>query len=132
MAQNVVINEVTYANVPKVAIPKSGGGTAEFIDVSDATLDNGNKMLNGVTAYGSNGTKYTGSISSKSAQTYTPTTSDQTIASGQYLSGTQTIEGDANLVASNIAKNVSIFGVTGTLSSPVISQDSTTKVLSIS
>lgn len=132
MAQNVVINEVVYQNVPKVAIPKSTSGTAEFYDVSDATLDNANKMLSGVTAYGGNGTKYTGNISSKSAQTYTPNTSDQTIQSGQYLSGAQTIKGDANLVASNIAKNVSIFGVTGTLSSPVISQDSTTKVLSIS
>lgn len=132
MAQNVVINEITYSNVPRVAIPKSGGGTANFYDVSDATLDNANKMLSGVTAYGGNGTKYTGSINSKSAQTYTPNTSDQTIASGQYLSGAQTIKGDANLVASNIAKNVQIFGVTGTLSSPVISQDSTTKVLSIS
>lgn len=131
MAQNVVINEITYSNVPKVAIPKSGGGTAEFIDTSDATIDNGNKMLNGVTSYG-NGVKYTGSIQSKSAQTYTPTTSDQTISSGQYLSGAQTIKGDANLVQANIAKNVTIFGVTGTLSSPVISQDSSTKVLSIS
>lgn len=132
MAQSVVINEITYSNVPKIAIPKSGSGTAEFYDVSDATLDNANKMLSGVTAYGGNGTKYTGNISSKSAQTYTPTTSDQTIASGVYLSGNQTVKGDANLVASNIAKNVSIFGVEGTLSSPVISQDSTTKVLSIS
>lgn len=50
----------------------------------------------------------------KSAQTYTPTTSDQTIASGRYLTGTQTIKGDANLVAGNIKKDVSIFGVTGT------------------
>lgn len=132
MAQSVVINEITYSNVPKIQIPKSGSGTAEFYDVSDATLNNANKMLSGVTAYGGNGTKYTGSITSKSAQTYTPNTSDQTIASGQYLSGAQTIKGDANLVASNIAKNVQIFGVTGTLSSPVISQDSTTKVLSIS
>jgi len=131
MAQNVVINGVTYSNVPKVQIPKSGGGTAEFVDTSDATLDSGNKMLSGVTSY-ANGTKYTGSITSKSATTYTPTTSDQTIASGQYLSGTQTIKGDANLTASNIANGVTIFGVTGTLSAAVISQDGTTKVLSIS
>lgn len=131
MAQNVVINGVTYQNVPKVQIPKSGSGTAEFIDTTDATLDNGNKMLNNVTAY-ANGTKYTGSITSKSAQTYTPTTSDQTISSGQYLSGAQTIKGDANLVASNIANGVTIFNVTGSLSSATISQDSTTKVLSIS
>lgn len=131
MAQNVIINGVTYQNVPKVNIPKTGSGTAEFVDTADATLDNGNKMLNGVTAY-ANGTKYTGSIQSKSAQTYTPTTSDQTINAGQYLSGAQTIKGDANLTSSNIANGVTIFGVTGSLSSATITQDSTTKVLSIS
>ena len=131
MAQNVVINGVTYQNVPQVKIAKSGGGNASFDDTSDASLDNGNKMLNGVTAY-AGGVKYTGSISSKSAQTYTPTTSDQTINSGQYLSGTQTIKGDANLVAGTIASGVSIFGVSGSLTSATISQDSTTKVLSIS
>ena len=131
MAQNVVINGVTYQNVPSVQIPKSGGGTAEFNDTSDATLDNGNKMLSSYTAY-ANGTKYTGSISSKSAQTYTPTTSDQTINSGQYLSGAQTIKGDANLTAGNIRSGVSIFGVSGTLTAATISQDQSTKVLSIS
>ena len=131
MAQNVVINGVTYQNVPYTNIPKVGGGLAAFYDTEDATLDSGNKMLSGVTAY-ANGTKYTGSITSKSATTYTPTTSDQTIASGQYLSGTQTIKGDANLTASNIANGVTIFGVTGTLSAAVISQDGVTKVLSIS
>lgn len=49
----------------------------------------------------------------KSAQTYTPTTTNQTIQSGRWLTGAQTIKGDANLVASNIKKNVQIFGVTG-------------------
>lgn len=58
---------------------------------------------------------YVGSgVTKKSAATYTPGTSDQSIASGQYLSGTQTIKGDANLVAGNIKSGVSIFGVTGT------------------
>lgn len=131
MAQNVVINGVTYQNVPKVQIPKSGGGNAEFVDSADATLDTGDKMLSGATAY-ANGVKYTGTIASKDAQTYTPTTSDQTIASGQYLSGAQTIKGDANLQPSNIANGVTIFGVTGALSSANISQDGTTKVLTIS
>ena len=42
----------------------------------------------------------------KSAQTYTPTTTDQTIQSGRWLTGAQTIKGDANLVASNIKKDV--------------------------
>ena len=131
MAQNVVINGVTYNNVPSVEIPKSGSGTASFIDTTDASLNSGASMLDGITAYAS-GVKYTGSIQSKSAQTYTPTTSDQTIASGQYLSGAQTIKGDANLIAGNIRSGVSIFGVAGSSSSANISQDSTTKVLSIS
>ena len=131
MAQNVVINGVTYSNVPAVQIPKSGGGTAQFDDTGGATLDNGNKMLSGVTAYAA-GTLYTGSISSKSAQTYTPTTSDQTINAGQYLSGIQTILGDANLSSGNIKSGVSIFGVAGSLSSATISQDGVTKILSIS
>ncbi len=131
MAQNVVINGVTYSNVPKVNIPKSGTGTAEFVDTSDATLDNGSKMLSGNTAY-ANGVKYTGSIASKSAQTYTPTTSDQTIAAGQYLLGAQTVKGDANLQPQYIASGISIFGVSGSLSAATISQDGTTKVLTIS
>lgn len=50
----------------------------------------------------------------KAAQTYTPSTANQTIAAGRWLTGTQTIKGDANLVAGNIKKDVSIFGVTGT------------------
>ena len=52
----------------------------------------------------------------KAAATYTPTTSDQTITAGQYLTGDQTIKGDANLLAANIVQGVTIFGVTGTAS----------------
>lgn len=50
----------------------------------------------------------------QAAQTITPSTSDKTIAAGKYLTGTQTIKGDANLKAANIAEGVSIFGVVGT------------------
>ena len=62
MAQNVIINNVVYSTVPEVDIPKSGGGTAKFYDVSDSTLNNNSQLLNGVTAYGANGTKYTGNV----------------------------------------------------------------------
>lgn len=54
------------------------------------------------------------SIIKKAAQTYIPGTSDQTIASGQYLNGIQTISGDENLKEENIRENVTIFGKTGT------------------
>lgn len=132
MADNLIINGVTYGSVPEIDVPNDQGGTTKFFDVSDADLDNASKLRDGVIAYGAGGTKYTGSMSEKSAATYTPGTSDQTIAANQYLVGAQTIKGDANLLASNILKNVTIFGVTGSLALPSISQDSTTKVLTIS
>lgn len=74
----------------------------------------------------------TASVPTKAAATITPGTSDQTIAAGTYLTGAQTIAGDADLVAANIVAGKSIFGVNGSAQIPVISQDSTTKVLSIS
>ena len=66
-----------------------------------------------------------GTMASKAAATYYPTTSDQTISSGQYLSGNQVIKAvsQQNLVAGNIKKGVTvyvkngsgnIFAVTGT------------------
>ena len=52
-------------------------------------------------------------LTTQAAQTITPGTSNKTISSGLYLTGTQTINGDANLIAENIKKGVSIFGVAG-------------------
>ncbi len=75
-----------------------------------------NQMLKGYTAL-VKGNLVTGTIPSKGATTYTPGTQNQTIASGNYLSGVQTIKGDANLVAGNIAKGKSIFGITGSYTS---------------
>lgn len=85
------------------------GGT----DVSDTTATAAD-VRTGKYFYTSAGTKTQGTIADQAAQTITPGTTDQTIASGKYLTGTQTILGDANLVASNIASGVTIFGVSGT------------------
>ena len=53
------------------------------------------------------------SVIEEEAGIYTPTTSDHLIFAGTYFAKTQTIKGDANLVAGNIKSGVSIFGVTG-------------------
>ena len=133
MAQNVVIRGVTYSNLPAVDMPlASGTGDARFHDISDSSVSNANQIRNGVKVYGADGTPYTGNMTEKSAATYTPTTSDQTIAANQYLTGVQTVKGDANLVAANIRKNVTIFNVDGALDPPVVTQDPTTHVLRIS
>ena len=71
-------------------------------------------LLTGVTIR-SGGVTVAGGIPRKAAAAYTPGTSDQVLAAGQYLEGAQTIEGDANLAAGNILSGVSIFGVTGVL-----------------
>lgn len=140
---SVVINSVTYANCPEVDIPKSGGGTAKFYDASECDVVAGS-MLNGVRAIGANG-EVTGNIASKAAATYTPSNTAQTIAAQQYLSGAQTIEAVVctNLTAANIKSGVtvkvgtatdddSVASIQGSLTTPTVSQDSTSKILSIS
>lgn len=84
-------------------------------DTSDATA-NAWDILTPKTAYTASG-KVSGRIPSLGAQTINPGTSSKSIASGQYLSGPQTIQGDPNLTSSNIKKGVSIFGVQGALES---------------
>ena len=64
----------------------------------------------------------TSQLTTKAAETITPGTTDKTIAAGQYLTGAQTIKGDANLIAANIKKGVTIFGITGTFTGIVDSE----------
>lgn len=66
---------------------------------------------------GNSSVNLTASVTTKAAATITPGTSNQTIASGTYLTGTQTISGDADLIAANIKKGIQIFNVTGSYTS---------------
>ena len=111
---------VTIFNVTGSYNEATGGPTlqSKIVSPSESTQtvspDSGYNGLSKVTVNAISSTYVGSDVTKKSAATYTPKTTDQSIASGQYLSGTQTIKGDANLVAGNIKSGVNIFGVTGT------------------
>lgn len=134
MAQNVIINGVTYQNVPEVDIPKSGGGTAKFYDTAgaDATAAN---ILSGKKAFGPSG-EIEGSMADNGSTGGTISTKAGTvnIPAGYTSGGSVAISAaeQAKIIAANIKSGVTILGQAGSLALPSISQDSTTKVLSIS
>lgn len=92
------------------ALNFSGAGLSE---ADKAKLVPGN-LLDGVTIH-SGGVTVAGSIPRKAAAAYTPGTSDQVLAAGQYLEGDQIIRGDQNLMPGNIRSGINIFGVIGNL-----------------
>lgn len=134
MAQNLIINGVTYQSVPEVDIPKSGGGTAKFYDTADADVS-GADLLTGKTAFGASG-QVQGSMANNGATGGSISTKagTVTIPAGYTSGGTVAISAteQAKIVASNIKSGVTLLGVAGSLALPSISQDSTTKILSIS
>lgn len=72
-------------------------------------------LLAGKQLIDADGNVLTGTMPTQGAQTITPGTAAKTIAAGRYLTGVQTIQGDADLIAANIKSGVNIFGVTGIL-----------------
>ena len=97
----VTVNAMATATQATPSISISSGGLITASSTQSA-------------GYVAAGTKSaTKQLTVQAAQTITPSTSNKTIASGRYLTGTQTIKGDANLVAGNIKSGVSIFGVAG-------------------
>lgn len=166
MAQNVVINGVTYSSVPSVSIPKSGSGTATFYDTTGATATAAN-ILSGKTAFiGS------GSVSGQMANngstggTISTKAGSVSIPAGYTSGGSVTIDSteQGKIVSGNIKSGVTLLGVsgsasvvdtsdatasaatilsgatayvngskiTGQMTAATVSQDGTTKVLSIS
>ncbi|MBS6559229.1 MAG: hypothetical protein KH355_03015 [Clostridiales bacterium] len=112
-AANATLNAGGSYVIPQGYHNGSGKVTANSLASQTPATATAAQILSGQTAW-VNGNKITGNMPSKGAQTYTPNTVNQTIGAGQYLSGTQTIAGDANLVPGNIRKGKKIFGVTGT------------------
>lgn len=87
-------------STPTISVDSAGKITAKVEQAAAGYVEAGSKSA-------------TKQLTTKGAATITPGTSDQTIASGTYLTGAQTVKGDANLVAGNIKSGVSIFGVAG-------------------
>ena len=131
---SVIINSVTYQSVPEVDIPKNGGGTAKFYYTGDADAAAGD-ILSGKTAFGASG-EIEGSMANNGSTSGTISTKAGTVnipagyTSGGIVSISSTEQ--AKIIASNIKSGVTILGQAGSLALPTISQDSTTKVLSIS
>ena len=117
----------TSANDSFAQMATNIGNIETGYDTSQVTAT-ANTVRSGYKFVNSSGQLITGTIPSKGAQTYTPKTVSQTISSGQYLSGNQTIQGDGNLVASNIVEGKSIFGVSGKAKNIVVLNDVITGV----
>lgn len=132
MAQNVIINGVTYSNVPEVDIPKSGGGTAKFYDTAGATAGQGD-ILATKKAFGSSG-EMTGSMANNGSTSGTIGTKagTVTIPAGYTSGGTVSLTNVSDCIEGNILAGKSILGVAGSLTMPTITQNGTTKILSIS
>lgn len=166
MARNVIINGVTYNDVPQVNIPLSGGGgNATFYDTTGADAS-ASDVLSGKTFY-KDGLK-TGSMVNNGRQSGTISTKAQTVTINEgYHNGSGTVKISTTeqnkIITGNIKSGVSILGVsgkasvvdtadgtasarqiangrtayvngsklTGTLTAVTVSQDASTKVLTI-
>lgn len=167
MAKNVIINGVTYNEVPYVDIPQSGGGTASFYDTSDATGASADTLV-GKDVYGPDG-KQSGSMPENGDTSGTISTKNGTVTipAGHTSGGTVQLSNEAKaaIIAENIKAGATILGqagkstvidteiasggatagaivngysayvngvkVDGNATFPTVSQDSSTKVLTI-
>ena len=81
-ASDLADGKTAYVNGEKIV---GTGAASDGTDTSDATLTSGGQMLSGVTAY-SHGTKYTGTITTRSSSSVTASGATVTVPAGFYQS----------------------------------------------
>lgn len=137
---NTATNSLQYANI---MVPEGYYNGSTYVGIAPSSLASGmgitaNKIAQGQTiagvagtytsdgtatndlvypgkVYYSKGQRGVGSMPTQGGSTITPGTAAKTaVAANRYVTGNVTVAGDGNLVAENIKKNVTIFGVKGT------------------
>lgn len=94
-----------------------GGGGGSGVNASNTTAIPEN-VRSGKVFLLADGSESVGTMPEKAAAVLTPSsTEDGVIASGQYLTGAQTLPKDANFTEANIAKGKTMYGKTGTYTS---------------
>lgn len=107
--------DLVSANIKSGANIFGVPGSGTVVETSGGNLV-ASSVLSGYVGF-SGGAQVNGTMANNGAPTWTPGTTNQTLAAGYYSGGT--VAGDADLVAANILSGVTIFGVTGTASSGV-------------
>ncbi len=114
------LSEIYNALASLISADKVKTGTT-YLGVAGTLLPSGgtattSEVLSGRTYFGDSQTDWsfqTGTMPNIGQQLFTPNTNNQTISQG-YHDGTGYVEGDTDLIASNILADKNVFGVVGT------------------
>ena len=120
MAQNVTIAGASYPDVPSITVPKTDGGSAVFVDTSDADAA-ADDIASGKKAY-VNGELVTGTGTGGSGNLQTKTvTGNGTYTPDEGYDGFSQVEvAVSNLLAENIRRCASVGDVEGSYFQPEI------------
>lgn len=129
---------VTPSTAAQVVTPDGGYAGLSRVNVAAAKLQDKivEPSTGGQVVQADDGSLALGTVTVQGAplqsKTVTPGTEQQTVTpdTGFYGLGSVTVPGDGNLVPANIAKDVTIFGITGTMEAAVVG--STVKVTEVS